>query len=142
MKLVINKRYGGFGLSDKAYEKLIEWGVPVQKYVKQERGEDGLYKPQPLNDGKVLFDRTMDDAGLCMGITKEREIEMMGRYWEMWIEKDRSDPMLVKIVEELGKEANGKFAELVVVEIPDDVNYEIDEYDGVETVHEVHKTWG
>lgn len=37
MKLVINGCYGGFGLSDKAYEKLAEWGVPVRKYEQQER---------------------------------------------------------------------------------------------------------
>lgn len=54
---------------------------------------------------------------------------------------DRSDPDLVAVVESLGGLANGKFAELKVVEIPDDVEWEINEYDGVEWVAEKHRTW-
>jgi hypothetical protein len=58
---------------------------------------------------------------------------------------DRSDPKLIQVVEELGGEhrkgASGKCAELKIIEIPDGVDYEIDEYDGVETVHEVHQSW-
>ena len=43
--------------------------------------------------------------------------------------------------EELGAEANGDHASLVVVEIPDNVKYEIDEYNGQESIHEVHRSW-
>ena len=49
--------------------------------------------------------------------------------------------MLVDVVERLGKKANGESAELKVVEIPDGVEYEIDEYDGVESIHEKHRSW-
>jgi len=44
-------------------------------------------------------------------------------------------------VEELGEKANGQCADLKIVEIPDDVEYEIEEYDGVEWVAENHRTW-
>lgn len=54
----------------------------------------------------------------------------------------RSNPLLVKCVEELGKKANGEFAKLRVVEIPDGVQYVIEEYDGVEHIAEKHRTWG
>lgn len=54
----------------------------------------------------------------------------------------RTDPDLVAAVEELGsKAASGELAQLRVVEIPDDVAYEISDYDGIETVHESHATW-
>lgn len=38
-------------------------------------------------------------------------------------------------------EASGRLAELEVVEIPDGTDWEIDDYDGVETIHEKHQSW-
>jgi len=55
---------------------------------------------------------------------------------------DRTDPDLIAAVEALGDGANGQCAELKVVDIPDGIQYEIDDYDGIETIHEVHKSWG
>ena len=54
---------------------------------------------------------------------------------------ERNDPILVEIVEELGESANTRFSELKVVEIPDDVEWEIEEYDGNEWIAEKHRTW-
>lgn len=59
-----------------------------------------------------------------------------------WNLKNRNDANLVKVVEMLGEEANGDFAELKIVEIPDDVNWTVLNYDGWEWVAEVHRTWG
>lgn len=53
----------------------------------------------------------------------------------------RCDPDLIECVEALGKKANGSAAELVVVEIPDDVEWEVQEYDGYETIVEQHRSW-
>lgn len=53
----------------------------------------------------------------------------------------RNNPILVEIVEELGESANTRFSELKVVEIPDDVEWEIEEYDGNEWIAEKHRTW-
>jgi hypothetical protein len=53
----------------------------------------------------------------------------------------RNDPILVQVVEELGEEANDKYAHLAIVEIPDDVKWHIEEYDGREHVAEDHRTW-
>jgi hypothetical protein len=41
----------------------------------------------------------------------------------------------------MGDEANGRFSELKVVDIPDDVEWQIDEYDDLEWVAEKHRTW-
>ena len=58
-------------------------------------------------------------------------------------ELDRSDPKLIEAVETIGVEAaSGDYAELKIVEIPDDVAYSIAEYDGNEWVAEIHRTWG
>jgi hypothetical protein len=53
----------------------------------------------------------------------------------------RNSRVLVEVVEQLGEAANGKFAELKVVEIPDDVQWQIEDYDGAEWVAEKHRTW-
>ena len=54
---------------------------------------------------------------------------------------ERHDPLLIQVIEELGAAANGKSAELKIVEIPDHVEYEIHDYDGMESVEEKHRSW-
>jgi hypothetical protein len=44
-------------------------------------------------------------------------------------------------VQELGEAANGQYAKLKVVTIPDDVEWTIEEYDGMEWIAEAHRTW-
>jgi hypothetical protein len=145
MKIVKNSCFGGFGLSDEAYEKLIEYGIPVRKYEKEERNpETGLYdKKNPNNEGEVIFDRDLDDDGDKMSKSMR---QLDGRYWDSFLDRhNRNHPLLVRVVEELGgghrTGASGRFSDLQVVEIPDDIEYEIDEYDGLETIREKHRTW-
>ena len=52
-------------------------------------------------------------------------------------EYDRTDPLLINAVETLKEKANGYHAKLKVVEIPDNINYVIDEYYGFEKIHEI-----
>ena len=51
----------------------------------------------------------------------------------------RECPVLVEMVER--GDVGGDFSDLKVVEIPDDVNWYIEEYDGLEHVAERHRTW-
>lgn len=53
----------------------------------------------------------------------------------------RDCPVLVSMVEEQGSAMNGEFSDLKVVEIPDDVEWYVEEYDGMEHVAESHRTW-
>lgn len=56
---------------------------------------------------------------------------------------ERTDPKLVECVEFLGSAvASDGCAKLKVVEVPDGVEWQIEEYDGMEHVAEVHRTWG
>jgi hypothetical protein len=53
----------------------------------------------------------------------------------------RDDPYLVKVVKSLGMSANGAHANLKIVEIPGDVEWLVQEYDGAEWIAEKHRTW-
>lgn len=53
----------------------------------------------------------------------------------------RESPHLLKVIKQLGEKANGNSARLKIVTIPDDMNYEIIEYDGMEHIREVSRTW-
>ena len=53
----------------------------------------------------------------------------------------RDCPVLVAMIEEQGDAINGAFSDLRIVEIPDDVSWYIDEYDGMEHVAERHRIW-
>ncbi len=54
----------------------------------------------------------------------------------------RDCEILVKVVRAMGKLANGVGAELRIVEIPDDTEWEIQDYEGMERVREKSKVWG
>ncbi|MCH7605383.1 hypothetical protein IID24_05340 [Patescibacteria group bacterium] len=53
----------------------------------------------------------------------------------------RNDPTLLHVVDKLGKAANGSFAYLRIVEIPNGVAWVIEKYDGIEWIAEKHRTW-
>lgn len=58
------------------------------------------------------------------------------------IEELRTDKNLIAVIEKQGlEESSGKWAELKIVEIPDDVEFTIEGYDGLEWVAEKHRTW-
>lgn len=112
MKVVLNSCYGGFSLSE---------------------------------EGKELY---LNKKGLKFTKEKSQYFSLVGYEYhvegnEHWYERDiaRDDPVLVQVVEELGQKSFGSYAELRVVEIPDGVEWEVEEYDGKEWVAEKHRTW-
>lgn len=73
--------------------------------------------------------------------------EFMGIPWDgygykFYAHDERTNAKLIECIEALGDKASGGYAKVVVVEIPDDVNWGIEEYDGVEWVSESHRIWG
>ncbi len=51
--------------------------------------------------------------------------------------KQRSDPHLIQVIEELGKRASDSLADLQICDVPAGARWRIDEYDGNETVRTV-----
>lgn len=114
MKIVINKQFGGFRLSDKAIERLKELKYdPPEGYDTIE--EDLI----PVDD---IFRQTR-------------------KYWGL-MDIPRDHPLLIQVVEELGNDASGPHATLKIVEIPDGVTWGVEEYDGTEWIRETSRTWG
>ena len=145
MKLVINKCYGGFGLSHKCMMRYGELaGTKFFPYInfRDKKGDIDFkkyieYHGEEKNRMECVFYFTKKMT--------EKQLANSAKWGKFYFSDrnvDRSDPFLIQAVEELGDEANGEFAELRVIEIPDGVEYEIDEYDGIESVHEKHAVWG
>jgi hypothetical protein len=138
MKIVINKCFGGFGLSHEAVMLYAE-KKGIKLYFRN-------HPSLPNSDLFVQYCRVSPEEynALEAEYSKKkngiREFNELGLYFSS-TDIERNDPILVQTVEELGDKANTRFSDLKVVEIPDGVQWEIDEYDGIETVHEVHRSW-
>jgi hypothetical protein len=131
MKVVKNNCYGGFSLSHAAVMRYAELtGKTLYAFLPSTKSIDA---------GPVPYDGiTSPPLGLIFYCTKKKYSDK-NSFNPVCI--NRSDKYLVQVVEELGKKANGKHAKLVVVKIPNNVKWEIDDYDGMETIHEKHRTW-
>ena len=113
--IVINRQHGGFGLS---------W------------------------DAQIAY---LDRAGIAYDLEDRDSQDDTRRYGHMiklatgdlWSDKNiaRDDPILVALVREMGEAVNSNFAYLQVVKVPGDVEWVIDEYDGLEWVAEKHRVW-
>lgn len=142
MKICINKCYGGFGLSLKAIERYLELkGEDMYVYHQIEHnyrdGQDTYIKVDATEINKVNFCYiSLKDAGDTIHDFKKIKDSY---FYDGDIARDDHD--LITVVEELSDDANGDFAELKIIEIPDDINWEISEYDGMESVEEVHRSW-
>jgi hypothetical protein len=54
----------------------------------------------------------------------------------------RAHPPLIEAILEVGLyESAGPHSQLKIVEVPDDLKWYIDDYDGMEVVHEVHQSF-
>ena len=142
MKIVINTCYGGFHPSAKAILRwaelsgmelhLIKRRIPFKREMEEIYYYDEIppeeesrnlfymyYSTKPLNPDGTIVDNS---------------------YW-YYDDEIRIDPYFIQAVEELGEEANSHLSDLKVIEIPDDIEWEIEDYDGIEWVSEKHRTW-
>jgi len=54
---------------------------------------------------------------------------------------ERTDPFLIQAVEQTMEKDGTTFSKLKIVEIPDDIEWDVQDYDGCEWVAERHRTW-
>lgn len=144
MKIVINAEHGGFGLSEKAIVRYNEILGRDLWIITDERFRFNTYSLVPpeerIDAGGGM--KLAPDNWHSMSI--DERCEWNKKYKEQTFydrELARDDPILIQVIEELGELADGRHAKLKIVEIPEDVEWQIDEYDGNEWVAEQHRTW-
>lgn len=113
MKIVINNGYGGFSLSDAGMQ-----------YYAAAKGLNWILANVRWRTFPEFFQNE---------VKEENEISRRAF--------SRTDPVLVRVVEQLGNIASGQYAKLKVVEIPDDVEWTLESNDGNELIAEKHRTW-
>ena len=136
MKVVINGCFGGFSLSTEAMKRAISEGASGILVHTEDEYTGGR--------GRCIGSEKFHDVGDGYEVGWiEHVLYKDGKVYTHDNHKDgvRGDPVLVRIVEEMGAAANGQCASLKVVEVPDDAEWKIAEYDGNEHVAEKHRTW-
>ena len=116
--VVINACHGGFSLSHEAI-------LLYHRY-----------------SGTQIYWRDLEPSSSWSPRMYHLDPECTDQHW--WSDRDipRDDPVLVRVVRELGGDAaGGAAADLKIVAIPADVDWTIEDYDGMEWVAERHRTW-
>lgn len=139
-KVILNKCYGGFDVSKEAYllyakKKGLNLYIYEGEFIKNSK--DFIYKKITDDNNSIFVNYFTKDFGDISKISNE-EFEKYCLYLK---DGHREDPILIEVVEELGEKASGRYGNLKIVEIPDDLDYVIDEYDGIETLHQKVQEW-
>lgn len=111
-KIIINSCYGGWGIS---HDGMME-------YFKRAKIE--------------VFPEELEWGGWLYWADEKHTKDTLDHREDL-----RTDPILVQMVEESPGRWDGTYADLKVVEVPAGVSWDIDEYDGIETIHESHRSW-
>jgi len=140
-KVVINSSHGGFGLSPEATLELYRRGC---RGIQAKRVEDVF--PEKGDGSALDFDEQIHRWRAYLSSCEP--LDPFQTYFSpdekfvlAYPTIDRDDPDLVAVVEQLGTKANALLSTLEIVEIPEDVIWQIKECNGLEHVAEAHRTW-
>lgn len=152
-KVIINKCFGGYGFEPFTIQKYAEAkGAQLFWYTRDYTYDAGRLKEKW---NRTTIDEIEKQGGLRMGnwpliedmgdsFIFEWEGEMFDRlvYQLPTNGESRTDPVLIDIIEKYGdKNRHGCHAP-TVIEVPDGVEWVVDEYDGMESLHEAHRIFG
>lgn len=143
MEILLNKDYGGYGLSLEARVKILQRkGVEffLYEYDHYDNYDSVVYK---LIDCKKALKKFKGGGFDTIRITTkyfgkewisiEEAFENMNKTYDLF--NDRLDKDIIAVVKKLKEKASGFLSKVCIIEIPDDCYYFISDYDGVETVY-------
>lgn len=115
-KVVYNACYGGWGV----HEDAVKW--------MREQGDE------EAKEATISGELYSDGSGPKESFFKTVHLHELSRTNELLVE-------LVEGTADYDGRVSGDNADLRVAEVPDGVEWEVDEYDGIETVREVTRTF-
>lgn len=111
-KIAYNDCFGGFSLSDEA--------VKLGRRLSNNPMWNGACFP-----GEVYSDGSVKGDEYASLLSDSHHLDDSIK---------RTDPILIAVIEQLGSKANGRCADLKIIEVAYGAKYRIDEYDGNENV--------
>lgn len=142
MEVAFNNCFGGFGLSCKALTEFArKKGIKLTWYNQtgyaHNNNEEYIRISGIPKDNSFSLTPLKKDCGekinkLDNGLFYYPDFDSTG---------SRSDIDLIETIEKLGEEANGLCASLSITEIPNGASFEIDEYDGNESIVPPRQSW-
>ena len=143
MKVAINGCYGGFSLSNAA----VMW-------IWERDPECAFLSRWPEDDDKSVLKGCIGGPWIDKGNGWEQHGDDENLFTELrkdgylyashiinYEPEHRANPLLIECIETLGEKANGPCADIRIINIPDDVKFVIEEYDGLEHIAEEHRVW-
>ena len=128
INIAINTRVGGFRLSAKAIKRLAELeGKECFFFVCQSFNKYVQVNIEDIGDSRfyAYSDCSLDSKNYISAHDYKRD-----------------NPKLIQVINELGDEVNTRFSSIKIVEIPEGVDWEIEEdSDGTEVVREKSRIW-
>lgn len=140
--VVISDQHGGFGLSQAGVERYLRI-KGIDFWTEHSNNHNNLVGPRYWLVPQQHRVNELDSETWHEITVAERQQHNHVYSQQVFCDRDlvRDDPVLVQVVRELGNAANSRFSNLKIVEIPADVEWQIEEYDGQEWVAEKHRTW-
>jgi hypothetical protein len=132
------------GRANKGFEYIFELS---KRAVEMYYGEMGIKVYPYLRIGKGMYTKKCDTVfGYIRYISKDFGDIFCGSFPRENVllpsHIKRDDPVLIKVVESFGDAASGPYCSLKIIEIPDNVKWEIcEDCNGSEYVREISRYW-
>lgn len=144
MKVAINSCFGGFQLSVEALKELtIRNAKCIESYTPEDYYGGGLYWQNKWQKDFAEYEDIGDgflSSELRYNLYKIED-GLIYSFRDSADKETRTDKDLIDVIEKMGEIAGTSCARLKIIEIPDDVDFVICEYDGNEHIAEKHITW-